>query len=79
MNLAATLPSIVADDSLANTITLLQSRYHSNERENMMGIKERSSYEQERARITHGLLTLLDDVENPRTSYFSCCSSCFSI
>ncbi|MEZ4988271.1 MAG: CHAT domain-containing protein [Saprospiraceae bacterium] len=42
------------------------ARYHSNERENMMGIKERSSYEQERARITHGLLTLLDDVgESP--------------
>lgn len=59
----AELPAVKADTDLSTTITLLTSTYNRNERESMMGIKDSNEYARERAKLTHGLLTVLTDME----------------
>lgn len=60
---ALTLAKTIDDDDIVSTLTLFQSQYHGNERDNNLGMKTSGQYSQARNRITHGLLKLLGDME----------------
>ena len=60
----AKLPVILNDDDHKNTINILSSQYHQNERSNRLGLVTLAQYQLKINQINHGLLTFLDELEN---------------
>lgn len=63
----AELPQVKADTTMSTTVTVLMSTYHRTERESMMGIKDSNEHARERAKLTHGLLSVLTELEEAGT------------
>ena len=60
----AKLPVILNDDDYKNTINLLSSQYHQNERSNRLGLVTSAQYQLAINQINYNLLTFLNELDN---------------
>lgn len=68
INAAAELPSVINDTDYSTMITMFLSRYNSNKKNKMIGIIDDDDFRKEEAQLTHGLLSLLSDLNDQDAS-----------